>query len=223
MAIFDEISGSYDSWYNTKLGAFADKVEAELVMGKSRLLSGMQVLDAGCGTGNFSIKLAKLGCRVTGIDVSSGMLEEALKKQKEYGGLLDFKVMDVYSIDFPDNYFDAAFSMAQFEFLEDREKALNELLRVVKPGGRVTVGTINRESAWGRLYMTDECRSNTIFKYARLMSIDELASLRKQNLIDTGTSLFIPPDAAEEDICDEREKKLTASNAGGFICAVWEK
>lgn len=80
MAIFDEISGSYDSWYNTKLGAFADKVEAELVMGKSRLLSGMQVLDAGCGTGNFSIKLAKLGCRVTGIDVSSGMLEEALKK-----------------------------------------------------------------------------------------------------------------------------------------------
>jgi len=41
----------------------------------------MNVLDVGCGTGNFSIKLAKLGCNVTGIDISDNMLNIARKRQ----------------------------------------------------------------------------------------------------------------------------------------------
>lgn len=220
MAIFDVGSESYDSWYDTKLGAFVDKVETELVMGKFNMKPGMHVLDAGCGTGNFSMKLLDMGCRVTGIDISRGMLEKAQEKARERA---EFKFMDVYSLDYPDNYFDAAFSIAQFEFLEDREKAVEELLRVTKPGGQLIVGTINRDSAWGRLYMSDEFRNNSIFKYAKLMTMEELAAIRKQNLADTGMSLFVPPDTAESEICLEKEQELSVHGAGGFICAVWVK
>lgn len=251
MAIFDMGSETYDSWYETKLGAFVDEVETELIMGKFKLRPGMWVLDSGCGTGNFSIKLLKLGCRVTGIDISEGMLEKARNKalklkrdsmpttdkavKSENNSLrkniictdceqaLEFKYMDVYSLSYPDNYFDAAISIAQFEFLEDRLKAVEELLRVIKPGGQLIVGTINRDSAWGRLYLSEEFRKNSIFRYAKLMTIEELSAIRKQNLVDTGMSLFITPDAGESEITMEREKELSVNGSGGFICAVWVK
>lgn len=252
MAIFDTGSETYDSWYETKLGAFVDKVETELVMSRFKIKPGMRVLDSGCGTGNFSIKLSRLGCCVTGIDVSNGMLEKAREKtlklkmertqpsgneDKSEGSpagkgmpncsdseqRLEFKYMDVYSLEYPDDYFDAAISIAQFEFLEDREKAVEELLRVIKPGGRLIVGTINRDSAWGRLYMSEEFQKNSIFKYAKLMTLQELSAIRKQNLADTGMSLFVTPDADENEISMESERKLSAKGSGGFICAVWVK
>lgn len=225
MAIFDTGSETYDSWYETKLGAFVDEVETGLVLGKFKLKPGMRVLDSGCGTGNFSIKLLKLGCRVTGIDISEGMLEKARKKalKLKQDGSLEFKYMDVCSMDYPDNYFDAAISIAQFEFLEDRVKAVEELLRVIKPGGQLITGTINRDSAWGRLYMSEEFQRNSIFKYAKLMTIEELSAIRRQNLVDTGRNLFVAPDAEENEISLEKEKELSVNGSGGFICAVWVK
>ena len=70
MAIFDQYAPQYDTWYDNKKGSFVDKVETELAFRLLKVEEGMKVLDCGCGTGNLSAKLAKLGCRVTGIDMS---------------------------------------------------------------------------------------------------------------------------------------------------------
>ena len=107
----------------------------------------MSVLDVGCGTGNFSIKLAKMGLNVTGIDVSDNMLDVARDKAKKGGLSIDFINMDARDMIFEDESFDGVISMAAIEFIQESEKVLNEMFRVVK-GGKIVIGTINRDSKW---------------------------------------------------------------------------
>ena len=80
MAIFDKEATFYDNWYKTTLGEFVDKVETECAFGLLSLTEGGKIIDIGCGTGNFSIKLAKKHYEVVGIDISKNMLDIARKK-----------------------------------------------------------------------------------------------------------------------------------------------
>ena len=63
MAVFDKKADDYDRWYESKLGKFVDKVETELAFSLLNPFPN-EILDMGCGTGNFSIKLAEKGCKV---------------------------------------------------------------------------------------------------------------------------------------------------------------
>jgi ubiquinone/menaquinone biosynthesis C-methylase UbiE len=223
MAVFDKAAESYDSWYHTKLGSFVDRVETELAFGFFEIVPGMKVLDVGCGTGNFSIKLAQQGCKVIGIDISDGMLELARSKAKEAELDIEFYNMDVYHLQFESGSFDAAFSMAAFEFIDRPEAALNEMLRVVKDGGQVFIGTISGDSKWGELYNSEPLKSNSVFKHACFKTLEDLRQLNPEKLINSGECLFIPPDALEASITMEEEKKLSKTEKGGYICALWKK
>lgn len=223
MAFFDKEAGLYDSWYDTKLGSFIDKVETDLAFKLFNPKKGMKILDIGCGTGNFSMKLAEKGCKVIGIDISDEMLSRAREKAEKLGLDIEFYNMDVYNLDFEDQTFDAAFSMAAFEFIKKPEMALNEIFRVVKSGSEVMIGTINKDSEWGQLYLSEEVQKNTVFKYADFKTLEDLKSLKCEKLVDSGECLFIPPNAEEEDINTENEIKLSQSERGGFICALWKK
>lgn len=109
MAIFTDVASSYDAWYTSKMGAFVDQVETDLAFRLFPAEKGMKVLDVGCGTGNFSLKLAKRGCRVTGIDITDEMLEIARGKAAAESADIDFYNMDLYKLNFPDETFDAVF------------------------------------------------------------------------------------------------------------------
>lgn len=223
MAVFNKEASSYDSWYKTKLGGFIDQVETECAFKLFKVKKGMKILDVGCGTGNFSIKLAKMGCKVIGIDISEEMLNIAKEKAKKEALDIQFYKMDVYDLKFEDEYFDGVFSMAAFEFIKEPDKALNEIFRVIKKGGQILVGTINKDSKWGELYLSEEFQKKTVFKYADFKTLDDLTKLKSEYLVDTGECLFIPPDIAEEDISMEKEIKLSKGERGGFICALWKK
>jgi ubiquinone biosynthesis O-methyltransferase len=223
MAVFDAIADSYDRWYEDSKGSFIDKVETDLAFKLFKVEKGMNILDIGCGTGNFSIKLAEMGCKVTGIDISDKMLDIARKKTEKAGYHIDFYLMDAYNLKLADEQFDGVFSMAAFEFIAQPEKALDELFRVVKKGGQVLVGTISRESSWGRFYLSEEVRENSVFKYAHFKTLEEMKSWKKENLIGTGECLFIPPSAKEEEFNLQNEQKLAGKTKGGYICALWRK
>ena len=223
MAVFDEVARDYDDWYLTKMGNLVDEVETGLAFELFSPERGMTVLDVGCGTGNFSLKLARKGCLVTGVDISRQMLGAAAEKAAAEGLDIDFQPMDVYELKFPDESFDAVFSMAAFEFIKDPERAMDQIFRVTKKSGRVMIGTINRDSSWGELYSSEECRNNNVFKYACFKTPGEMASLKKKNLVAVRQCLFIPPGAAGDEISPERERQLSASGRGGFICALWRK
>lgn len=223
MAVFDDEAKSYDKWYKTKLGNFVDKVEKECAFSLFDIKQGMRVLDIGCGTGNYSIELSDLGCEVTGIDVSDDMLNIAREKSRIKGYDIDFYNMNVYDLEFEDEYFDAVFSMAAFEFVEDIERALEEIFRVIKKDGEILIGTINKDSKWGEFYLSKEVQKNSVFKYAKFKTLEDFKKFNEEKIIETKECLFIPPEINEEQISMEKENELSKSEKGGYICVLWKK
>lgn len=100
------------------------------------------VLDVACGTGDLSIELLKRGYSVTGIDLSEEMLEIAKQKTATANSqfsILNFQLGNAESLPFLDASFDAvtcAFGIRNFVHLE---KGLEEMTRVLKPGGRMVI------------------------------------------------------------------------------------
>lgn len=223
MSIFDRSAETYDHWYTTPLGKHVDETETRCAFELLRPIRGMRILDAGCGTGNFSLKLARLGCRATGVDVSKKMLVLADEKARRENLPAEFFTMNVCDLAFEDECFDAVISITAFEFIEAKEQAMKELLRTLKTGGRLLVGTINRESAWGELYRTLGEKESNVFRHAHLMSVEELRLLEPAHFVTAKECLFVPPNAADGDLCEEREKELGRDGRGGFLCALWKK
>lgn len=224
MALFNGEAKDYDKWYETKIGEHADRVETECALYLFKVVPGMRLLDVGCGTGNFSIKLARQGASVVGIDISREMLVIAEKKAEQEELDIEFKEMNGLNLLFPDETFDGVLSMATIEFIPDYPEMISEMFRVCKKGGSILVGTINRDSAWGRLYQDPEYQKKArIFQYAHLKTPEELSRLRNNSLIDTRECLFIPPDLPESEISSVKEEELSQYNRGGFFCVLWQK
>ncbi len=224
MSYFDEVANKYDSWYTTPMGRFVDEVETRLAFELFTPEKGMTVLDAGCGTGNFSIKLAERGARVTGIDLSTEMMAVAQEKARRRDLNIEFLEMNIYDQAFPDNYFDEVFSMAVFETLDESQQAFKELMRVLKPGKFLMIGTIRKDSAWGKSYEKRiQEDPNTIYRFSVFKSLQEFEDLDREHLIKTGQCLFIPPDAPVERFNQDEEERLSRTEAGGFMAGLWQK
>ncbi len=224
MALFDKEAINYDNWYETKIGKHADRVETDCAFNLFQVKPEMHILDVGCGTGNFSIKLAQKGASVVGVDISEKMITIARKRAIQEKVSIEFKKMDSQNLQFPDNYFDGVFSMATIEFISDPRKMIAEMFRVCKKGGPVLMGTINRESDWGRLYQDPEFQKNVpVFKDADFKSPEDLSKIKEDNLVGSKECLFIPPDTPETEITQEKEGELSSRNRGGFFCILWLK
>lgn len=95
---------------------------------------GMKLLDVGCNDGIFAIPFCQDGGEVTGIDISSNVVERAKKKTKDLKA--EFSVADIQKpINFSSNSFDIILLANVFELLSEREIALSNVVRVLKPGG----------------------------------------------------------------------------------------
>jgi ubiquinone/menaquinone biosynthesis C-methylase UbiE len=96
-----------------------------------------KVLDAGCGTGNFTLALAKKGYEVVGIDASPLMLKRVVFKQKKNGmsNITVFKSDLEQVLDFPDNYFDTLICIHALYSLKNPDKVVKEYYRILRPNG----------------------------------------------------------------------------------------
>lgn len=224
MIVFDHYSEGYDEWYKTHIGSFVDIVETQTAFSLLHPQPGQDVLDLGCGTGNFSLKLETLGCRVTGVDVSKKMLSAARKNAESKGAnRVKFMEMDGNQLVFEDNTFDAVLSMAAFEFIHTPRQVFSELLRVVKPGGIVVIGTIQKGGAWEKLY-SGETMSGSAYAYAAFKSLDDLKALAPKEAIDASECLFTPPGLSESEYNRQNEERFKAEGEkGGFVCVKYQK
>ncbi len=100
---------------------------------------GMEVLDVACGTGNASIPAAKLAARVTGLDLSPGLLSLARELGADGMVEVDWVEGDAQALPFPDASFDRVISCFGHMFAPDHARTAAELLRVCRPGGRVAI------------------------------------------------------------------------------------
>ncbi len=119
-------------------------VDSHAAFFKPYLRAGMKLLDCGCGPGTITLGFAALIApgTVTGTDIGSSQISIAHENALKQGiSNVDFLAGNIDDLPFEDNSFDAAFSHAVLEHLQEPTKALKELFRVLKPGGVLGVRT----------------------------------------------------------------------------------
>lgn len=136
----DRHAGKYDEWYQTFEGAVEHHVDWELLKGYLPKNRDARILDAAGGTGRITLPLAKLGYSVTLCDISPAMLNVARQKMRREGVTDQVEVLecDVHRLRFADRSFD--FVLCWDGMIE----AAEELIRVTKKGGRISVFLLNR-------------------------------------------------------------------------------
>jgi ubiquinone/menaquinone biosynthesis C-methylase UbiE len=100
---------------------------------------GLDALDVGCGTGFLGFELAARGHRITGIDFAPAMLDEARRKAAERGASIRFEEADAEQLPFPPRSFDLVISRHLLWTLPHPEAAIDDWMRVLRPGGRLAV------------------------------------------------------------------------------------
>lgn len=109
----------------------------EKICSTSNLNENSYVLDLACGAGTTSFYLSKkYNCKITGIDISNSLIDSANKSLKKIGkqDKINFEVANALRIPYADNTFDSVIAQAFFILIDDKEKALEEIYRVLKPG-----------------------------------------------------------------------------------------
>jgi ubiquinone/menaquinone biosynthesis C-methylase UbiE len=113
---------------------------ANEALGLVELEPGERFLDVAAGTGGLSLPAARLGAEVLATDWSAAMIERFEARVREEGlGQAEGRVMDCHALDLPDDSFDVTGSQFGVMLVPDQPRALSEMVRVTKPGGRVLV------------------------------------------------------------------------------------
>jgi len=155
----DEIARAYDLLVHNSLDAEADETELDFLAWAFAEVCRRpveDVLDVGCGTGYWMLPLVRAGRRVTGIDVSPGMLAECRRKLSAGGLRADVRLADMLHLD-AEGAFDAALCMTSVlcYLLDpaDIVSALKRLARALRPGGLLVIENANFCAQW---YCSDE-------------------------------------------------------------------
>lgn len=135
--MFDEVSPRYDL-INDVLTVGNDRLWRIATTKAVGPRKGMRILDLAAGTGTSSAALAAHGAHVVAADFSEGMLAEG-RKRHAGNELVEFVWADATQLPFDDNSFDAATISYGLRNVNDPRKAIAEMRRVVKPGGRVVI------------------------------------------------------------------------------------
>jgi ubiquinone/menaquinone biosynthesis C-methylase UbiE len=219
--LFDEWPERYDRWFATPIGSLVRRYELELIMDLLRPERDDAVLDAGCGTGVFTMDILASGSRVVGLDISLPMLKQAEKKLK--GLPFEIVLANMLNLPFPEDSFDKAVSLAALEFIGEAKQAVAELFRVTKKGGTIVVATLNSLSSWASRRIAEAKERHTIFEKAIFRSPDELRSLTSVESVVKTTIHFEKENDPERAVMIEQEGRRKNLKTGAFVAVRWMK
>jgi 2-polyprenyl-3-methyl-5-hydroxy-6-metoxy-1,4-benzoquinol methylase len=139
---YDSIAGDFDRLMNPYDLQRRIEVVFDQLLGRESLES-LRLLDVGCGTGPFSLTAAQRGAVVTSLDIGTELLARARAK-----GVATVLAGDAMALPFTDARFDIVLSSECIEHTADPRRAVVEMLRVLRPGGRLVLTCPNRFWHW---------------------------------------------------------------------------
>ena len=220
--LFDKWPQRYDQWFQTPAGKRVKEYETEVILELLKSAHGESILDAGCGTGIFTLDFLAAGARVVGLEISLPMLAGASEKTSGY----PFEKVqgDMLDLPFENDGFDKVVSVTALEFIADAAGAVNELFRVAKPGGRIVVATLNSLSPWGaRRKAKTESGERHILENAFFRSPNELRALMPYPCVIKTAIHFNKDDDPARIRKIERKGRSEELETGAFVAALWQK
>lgn len=194
MKAFDLIAGAWEKNRTRPLSALYPFLSC---------LGGREVvLDAGCGNGRNLVEIARHCKSVCGIDSAPNMLKFARKRAKREGVKAVFKSADIRNLPFKAATFDVIFCLAVLHHLKkpQHEKALQEMRRVLKPGGKLFLSVWSRHRkgkkeehiAFSDLHARAELRYHYFFTRAELKTALEKAGFAVEEVFDERKGIRVP-------------------------------
>jgi ubiquinone/menaquinone biosynthesis C-methylase UbiE len=158
------IEGKSAKWMAEMMGRNLDRWVELAQQVADQLPPGGAVLDIATGPGLFCIELAKLGpYAVTGLDLSHTLVEIATKKALEAGVAVDFRQGNASNLPFADDTFDFLLCRGAFKNFGQPVRALQEMYRVLKPGGRGVIHDLRRDAPRQTLNQTIDTWGLSLF------------------------------------------------------------
>jgi ubiquinone/menaquinone biosynthesis C-methylase UbiE len=193
---FKDLAARYDAWYQTPLGTLAHALERDAILALAGVKPGEWAVDIGCGTGIYTVELAQRSARVIGLDPSMEMITIAQEKLRQAGLTGHFICGSAEALPFGSGKFDLALAVTSLCFVHSPDRAIEEMRRVLRPGGRLVLGELNRFSTWTLLRRLKGLFRETIYNQAHFWSRLELEGLLQAQGFHSSTVrtlLYFPP------------------------------
>ncbi|MFZ0904293.1 MAG: class I SAM-dependent methyltransferase [Mycobacterium sp.] len=146
------MEGAIARWYDKSTRKDAARFRALAAQLRTVLPQGGDMLEVAPGPGYLAIEMAKGGAyRVTGLDVSRTMVELAHRNATEAGVQVDFRQGNASAMPFADESFDLLACSAAFKNFSEPHKALEEMHRVLRPGGTALVLDLRKDATMSEI------------------------------------------------------------------------
>ncbi|WP_052671012.1 class I SAM-dependent methyltransferase [Draconibacterium sediminis] len=155
----EEIAVAYDDYYQTQAGKEIDAIEEKLLVEALQKVPKGKMLELGCGTGHWTQLFVNKGFDVIATDISDAMLCQAIEKNLD----ADVLKADAGDLPFKNESFDVVASVTMMEFVTSKDVVLNEIYRVLKPGGYLLLGCLNGNSQLAKNAENDPVFKNAAF------------------------------------------------------------
>lgn len=192
----DVLPDAYADWRRSTLGRITDALEERLLLDRIGPARGLRILDVGCGDGVLASRLAQDGASVTGLDASADMLAAAHRRAKAAGVEVDLIEGHAGDLPFPARHFDCVVSVAMLCFVDDPRPTIREMVRVLKPGGRLILGELGRWNLWAAQRHIKGWLGSDLWRATHFRSRADLLALAAEvGLTDTTVAgaVFYPP------------------------------
>lgn len=130
------------------------QIVGETLAEAADIRAGERVIDIAAGNGNASLAAAHRFARVTSTDYVPALLEKGRARAEAEGLRIDFREADAEALPFGDASFDVALSTFGVMFAPDQQRCAREMMRVVRPGGRIGIASWTAEGLIGQLFKT---------------------------------------------------------------------
>jgi ubiquinone/menaquinone biosynthesis C-methylase UbiE len=140
------MEGFIANWYARNTGRDARRFRETARMVAQRLNPGARILEVAPGPGYLAIELAKRGFEVVGVDISRSFVRIATRNAAEAKVAATFEHGDAAHMPFPDGFFDFVVCTAAFKNFTDPVGALDEIHRVLKPGGGASIIDLRKDA-----------------------------------------------------------------------------
>lgn len=190
---------SYARWRSSNLGQITDALEQQLLFDVLGSVAGKTLLDVGCGDGAFALKLAQRGAVVIGLDPDPAMIAAARQRARIENVQLRLIVGKSEALPFPNSEFDLVLAVAALCFVPDAERAIAEMARVLKPGGRLIIGELSSQSLWAAYRRVRGWFGHPLWRAARFRSQAELCQLVSGaglDVLEMRGAAYYPPSGA---------------------------